>query len=458
MILTKKIKFATAIFSTGILSFAGVVIETAMNITFPKLMKLFAVSLDQIQWITTSYLLVLSAMMPLSAFLKKRFPAKKLFVTAALLFLAGVLLDAGSLNLVSLICGRILQGIGTGISLPLMFNLILEQAPPEKMGLLIGLGNFVTATAPAIGPVYGGILVDTWGWRMIFILMIPLILAALFAGSWAIEQKTELHAEKFDLLGWLLAALAFSFSITAFSFLASNLPLFILFLLAAILVSFLIKHHYQQTSTPVLNWGVLKHKIFRLFLGCYFIGQFTVLGLSFLEPNLVQLFFKKTSFQAGLTMAPGALVGAIATIFGGMLLDRLGAKEPLLFGIGVQSISLLLFVCFLPKLNVLTITLVYILFAFGQALSMPNLMTSGLQQLESKQQADGNALFNTFQQFAGAAGTAVVSANVSMDKTATKFSGFSFGLIFLLGGLIIDLLFLLRAFKLSTGNGNIKSK
>lgn len=456
--MAKKIKFATAIFSTGFLSFAGVVIETAMNITFPKLMKLFAVSLSQIQWVTTSYLLVLSAMMPLSAFLKKRFSAKKLFVTAALLFLAGVIIDAGSLNLDWLICGRILQGIGTGISLPLMFNLILEQAPPKKMGLLIGLGNFVTATAPAIGPVYGGVLVDTWGWRMIFILMIPVILAALFAGSWAIEQNTKLYPKKFDLLGWLLAALAFSFLITAFSFLASNLKIFSAFLITAILVSLLIGRHYQKSSVPVLNWSVLNHRLFRLFLSCYFIGQFTVLGLSFLEPNLVQLFFKKTSFQAGLTMAPGALVGAIATICGGILFDRLGANKPLLFGIGLQNISLLLFVYFLPKLNILTVTLVYILFAFGQALSMPNLMTSGLQQLEFKQQSDGNALFNTFQQFAGAAGTAVVAAIVSTDKTATKFTGFSFGLFFLLCGLIVDLILLLRSIKLSMGSKNTRLK
>lgn len=453
----KSFKLPIAIFSTGILSFGGVVIETAMNVTFPKLMNLFSVSFAQVQWITTSYLLVLTIMMPLSAFLNKNFQARKLFVIAALSFLAGVSLDAMAPSLMWLLVGRLLQGVGTGISLPLMFNIVLAEAPAQKLGMLMGLGNFVTATAPAIGPIYGGVLVETIGWRWIFILMIPLILIALAVGSQAVRTERPSSSTKFDFVGWSLAGMIFTFLIIGFSFLSSNVFMFVFSLILALGSMGLTAFHYHHTAVPVLNWKILKSRTFALHLSSYFIGQFTVLGLSFLIPNMVQVFFKQTSFQAGLTMAPGALLGALATIFGGVLLDHLGAKKPILLGVVLQTLAVAIFVIFLKQLNVSLITLLFILFAFGQALSMPNIMTNGLRYLPVKDQADGNALFNTFQQFAGANGTAIISAIVATDDSTRKFLGFHYGLGFCGGLLLIDLFILLRVFKKSAQKAKINN-
>ncbi|MBR1694104.1 MAG: MFS transporter, partial [Selenomonas sp.] len=77
-----------SVLAAGLLSFTGVVIETAMNVTFPTLMKEFSVSISTVQWITTGYLLMLSIVIPASAFLKKRFSAKSIFITANLIFSA----------------------------------------------------------------------------------------------------------------------------------------------------------------------------------------------------------------------------------------------------------------------------------------------------------------------------------------------------------------------------------
>ena len=119
-------KLIFSIIAAGILSFTGVVIETAMNVTFPSLMKEFSVSTSLVQWITTGYLLVLAVVIPLSGYLKERFPMKKLFLTAAGLFILGTLLGAWSPDFLLLLLGRLLQGAGTGIALPLMFNIIME--------------------------------------------------------------------------------------------------------------------------------------------------------------------------------------------------------------------------------------------------------------------------------------------------------------------------------------------
>lgn len=439
-------KLLLAIFSTGILSFCGVVVETAMNVTFPQLMKLFNITLSQAQWVTTSYLLVLAAMMPLSAFFKRNFNQKILFIIAALFFLAGVLIDAFAQNLALLILGRLFQGVGTGISLPLMFNIILEQAPKNKLGLLMGLGNFITATAPAIGPVYGGILIDSYSWRMIFILLIPLIIIALISGIFSIPSTAQIAKSNFDFIGWSLTACMFVSLIVTFSFIGKSLVFTFIFLLIGIMSCYFMKKHYLNTPHPVINWKILKDTRFTLHLSSYFIGQFVVLGLSFLVPNLMQLHFHLSSFQAGIAMSPGALLGAIATPFGGALLDHLGAKKPIIYGITLQTIAVLSFILLFQYLSIFVVTIIFIISALGQSLSMSAIMTSALSKINVLDQSDGNALFNTFQQFAGAAGTAIISATVSLSLISSSTIRFYSAFIICLMILVLDLFFVRKIF------------
>lgn len=160
-------KLILSILAAGIMSFSGVVVETAMNVTFPTLMAEFQVGTATVQWITTGYLLVLAMIIPASSWLKRRFPAKKLFLTAISLFLAGTVLAAAAPAFFWLLLGRLIQGVGTGIALPMMFNIVLEQVPYPKMGFMMGIASLITAVAPAVGPSLGGMIVSRYGWRMI---------------------------------------------------------------------------------------------------------------------------------------------------------------------------------------------------------------------------------------------------------------------------------------------------
>lgn len=191
-------KLIFSIIAAGILSFTGVVIETAMNVTFPSLMKEFSVSTSLVQWITTGYLLVLAVVIPLSGYLKERFPMKKLFLTAAGLFLLGTLLGAWSPDFLLLLLGRLLQGAGTGIALPLMFNIIMEQAPLDRLGVMVGAGMLVCALAPAVGPSIGGYIVSLFGWRMIFWAVLPLLLVSFVLGGLSVRQSSDIRIRPFD--------------------------------------------------------------------------------------------------------------------------------------------------------------------------------------------------------------------------------------------------------------------
>lgn len=433
-------KLVLAILATGIFSFAGVLIETAMNVTFPRLMELFDAPLSQLQWLTTAYLLMLAVMMPLSAYLKRRFLLKQLFTTAALFFIGGLVVDVIAPTLPILIIGRVLQGVGTGISLPMMFNIILEQAPRKKIGLLMGIGNFITAIAPAIGPTYGGILVDSLGWRAVFYLIIPILVLAYILGMYTIEQKTAPSKPKFDGLGWIYISIVLIGMImifTEFQHLGSQIVMYIALVIVGSILALV---HYKKQAQPILQLRLFKRLDFNLHLGQYFIGQFAVLSFSFLIPNMVQIVLHESSFVSGVTMFPGAFVGALLAPVGGILYDRFGAKKPIATGLILQMIGGGLFVFLLSQSTSFGLAEIYIFFTFGMSISMPNIMTNGLQQLSLKDQADGNALFNTLQQFAGAVGTSIVAAIVASDTSKNQFTGFHSAFFFIFVVLIIDVL------------------
>lgn len=114
---------------------------------------------------TSIYLLILDIIVPTSAILKSNFKTKHLFVFANLFFIAGILIDGFATAFTWLIIGRAIQGIGTGIALPLMFNIIMEQVPTSKVGVMMGFGNLITGVAPAIGPTFGGLIIASIGWH-----------------------------------------------------------------------------------------------------------------------------------------------------------------------------------------------------------------------------------------------------------------------------------------------------
>lgn len=371
-------KVYAAILATGLMSFSGVLVETAMNVAFPTLMKQFGLATNTVQWITSIYLLVISVIVPLSAVLKRSFKTKQLFVTANLLFFAGLLLDALAPNFAILLLGRAIQGLGTGIALPLMFNIILEQVPADKIGLMMGFGNLITGVSPALGPTFGGFVINNLGWRYVFFLM-PLIILSLFLGLYGIQQKSKIVKIKPDFLSIVFIAVLFAGVIYGFSNLSS---------------------------------GKLLTNLFPIFIGLCSLGN------AFLLPNYVQLLNQSTATIAGLVTMPAGIVGAMMSVVGGRLYDDKGARFPIIIitGASLMAAELIAFVCLFQQMSDLVISLVYIIYMTGMEMSIGAIMTNALASFKPEFSAQGNALLNTIQQFAGAIGTSLTSAIVALSQ------------------------------------------
>ena len=138
---TEKIssKVVAAIVATGLMSFCEVIVETAMNVTFPILMREFSITTNQVQWMTSIYLLLVAIIVPLSAILKSSYRTKTLFTVASLFFMGGIIIDALAPSFWLFLVGRAIHGIGTGIALPLMFNIIMEQVSTSRIGFMMGI-------------------------------------------------------------------------------------------------------------------------------------------------------------------------------------------------------------------------------------------------------------------------------------------------------------------------------
>jgi DHA2 family lincomycin resistance protein-like MFS transporter len=414
-------KVFAAIIATGIMSFSGVIVETSMNIAFPTLMREFGVSTNTVQWITSIYLLAISIIVPISAALKSSFKTKSLFRTANLLFIAGLLIDALAPAFPIILLGRIVQGIGTGIALPLMFNIIMEQVPHSKLGTMMGVGNLITGIAPALGPTFGGIVVNSLGWRWIFYFLLPLLLISFFLGNWGIEQKSKIKKVKIDKFSLLLIAIFFCSMIFGFSNLSTGRwpLLFSVLALALLSLSVLIwrSNHLEQ---PILNLKLFFNAAFAADVLAFFLIQLLSLGNAFLLPNYVQLVNGNSALVAGLLVLPAGFAGAIMGPIGGRLLDKEGARRPILIGVTLMLAETTIFAIFARHLSNGMIATVYILYMAGMGMILGNVMTMALTQIDKSQIPQGNAILNTVQQFSGAVGTAITSAIVAASQMGSK--------------------------------------
>lgn len=313
---TEKIptKVVAEIVATGLMSFCGVIVETAMNVTFPILMREFSITTNQAQWMTSIYLLLVAIVVPLSAILKNSYRTKMLFTVANLLFISGIIIDALAPLFGVLLVGRAIQGIGTGIALPLMFNIIMEQVPTSRIGFMMESGNLITGVAPAIGPTFGGIVASKLNWRWVFYSLIPLLIISFVLGEWGITQKSPIKKQQIDLFSMLMIVFMFCGFVTEFSNLGSQA--FMTFsvggaLLIGILGMGLFARRSLTLKEPILQLRLFRNKKFSGHILGFFLTQLISLGFAFLLPNYIQLVNGNSAMTAGLIVLPAGFVGAI---------------------------------------------------------------------------------------------------------------------------------------------------
>lgn len=410
--MTKQWRVIPAVIATAILTFCGVIIETSMNVTFPALMLEFNTSMDNIQWVTTAAILAVSMVVPISAYLVRNFSIRQLFIAANLLFLIGVSTAYLSFDLASLLVGRVIQGVAIGISIPLMYHIILTHVPLTQRGSVVGIGSMTTSLAPAIGPSFGGYMSNAFGWKAIFLSIISMVLISFIIGlvsipkEAAVSQRQPFYIKTYVPLAVGLISLLFGIEQLSWLWLLFSAISLILF-------------YRVNRSKTLLNLEVFKERKYNFLVVSVLSVQTMFLGLSFLLPNYLQMALEQNATQAGFFMFPGSLIVALTAPLAGIVFDRRGPFIPIFSGMSIIVLVMVVTSVFFEHLTVTQLLMGNIAVMIGAAFTIGNLVTLTLSQLRPDLQADGNSILNTCQQFTGAAATTVVAKIFSMTLTQT---------------------------------------
>src|SRR5919197_1627161 len=163
---------------------------TIVNVAIPTLGRDFHTSVSTIQWVMTAYLLAFAAVIPLTGWASERFGAKRVWIAALLLFMAGSALAGGAWSIETLIAFRVLQGLGGGLLMPVGQTILAQAAGPRRIGRVMSVVGVPMLLGPVFGPVIGGAIVGAVSWRWIFFVNLPVGVAAVLL-AWRLLPEAE---------------------------------------------------------------------------------------------------------------------------------------------------------------------------------------------------------------------------------------------------------------------------
>ena len=407
------------VISLAILTFMGIFSETSLAIVSPHLMEEFHVSAVAVQWLTSGFLLLLAVAIPLSPFLVKTISTKLLFKFAVIIFITGTIMGAFASNFTMLLLGRLIMAVGTGCSLPLLTNIVLEETTPYQRGTLLGIVGLVVSFAPVSGPVLGGLIAEYLGWRWVFLFMLPILVVSFIMGSTSIRDIRKGEVYHLDVKSFLISSAGLVSFIMGLSYLSTKYGILLICISFVFLGIFILLQ--LKVKYPLMNIKILKYKMFTLGLITVCMPMASVLALSFLIPILAQMGLGKNALQASFIMLPGTLFSGMLAPVMGVKYSKFGVRRLLIPGFIIMCLSM--FYLVFTETTYISSIIGYICFMTGAAFCQVPAQTNALNALPQQYNADGTAILSTLQQTAGAAGTALASVLLSYGAKKAYNSG-----------------------------------
>lgn len=427
-------------------TFFGILCSTLMNTALPQLMTVFHVSEAQVQWVTNGYMLVNALMIPVSAFLIRRFAFRHLFIIATSIFLLGTLLGAIGTQFIIIIVARMVQAIGAGMMMPLVNVLAIRYAQPAKKGAIMGIIGLAFNFSPIIGPTISGVILDYLSWRYLFIVIIPFIIMTLIAAILILPNLAHNERPTFDLRGFILISLGLwsllmgLSSVSSASFFSWNVAGLIA--LGLILVAGFYRFQRHQTQ-PLINLHVFEHRQFVVATTINTLITATMYGNAILLPLLIQTIQHRSALVSGLVILPGAILTGTLSRLSGRLYDRLDVRLLVFVGLAIDCTGTLLQALIGTNSTPIVLAIFQTVRQLGLVTMLIPLQTHALGLLPYSMVPDGVATFNTIRQVAASFGTALivaVVANVNQHWSQAGYLGIEAGFIVCLSLLVISFL------------------
>lgn len=385
-------------------------LATALTTALPSMMEDFHVGAATGQWLTSGYSLAMGIMMPLTAFLINRFPTRRLYLTAIIGFIIGLLLSVAAPNFAVLMCGRVLQACGNGMLTSMAQVIILTIYPAEQRGTAMGWYGLSVGAAPVIAPTLAGLLVDAYGWRMIFYAAIAIMVVSLAFALYSFDDVLDTAKKKFDILSFVISAFAFG-GITLGIGNLGNYPfasaqvLPVLAVGAAAAVLFVWRQ--LRLQEPFLELRILSNREYTLSVIGSMLLYLVMMGSSIIMPLYVQTILGRSATVSGLVTLPGSLAMAVVSPFAGKIYDKVGMKILFVTGAACMLISNIGMALVTMGTPIWLSAVYHVIRCVSIGCLMMPLITWGTSGIETQSTAHATALLTSLRTIAGAIGMAV---------------------------------------------------
>ncbi|EMB7755127.1 TPA: MFS transporter [Serratia marcescens] len=383
------------------------------NVAYPAIGQAMRASVSQLAWVSNGYILGLTLVIPLSAWLAQRIGGRRVFLLSLALFMLATLGAGNADSIGALIGWRTLQGMGGGLLIPIGQTLTYQlYRSHERAGLSAAI-MLVGLLAPALSPALGGWLVDRLDWRWVFFANLPL------AALWLRAETSTAMRKPLDGKGLLSACAGLTLLLLGLTRLseaghqASGAAL----LAAGLLVLAYYLRHSLRTPQPLLNLRLVGDPLLRNAMAVYLCIPGLFIGVSLVAMLYLQNQLGMAAAQVGGLMLPWALASFLAITLTGKTFNRLGPRPLLIAGCLLQGAGMLTLAQIDQAGQHALQIAAFALMGFGGSLCSSTAQSSAFLQIPDAQLADASALWNINRQISFCLGVALLSLLLNLLLT-----------------------------------------
>ena len=403
-------------------TFMEVLDTTVVNVSLPHIAGNLSATIDESTWALTSYLVANAIVLPLTGWIANFFGRKRLLMTSVAGFTMASFLCGLAPNLPLLILFRVIQGFTGGALQPISQAVLLEAFKPEDRGRAMGFWGLGIVVAPILGPVLGGWLTDSYSWRWVFYINIPVGIASLALIRLYVFDPPYITRRSDRIDYWGIGLLAVGVGALQLvldkgqedDWLESSFIVALIAVAAVMLVAFIVRE--LKTAHPVVDLRVLKVRTYAVGVTLMTVMGFVLYGSLVLLPLLLQTLLGYPSLQAGIAMAPRGMGSFIAMPLVGMIMAKVDARKILAVGLVTASFTLFWLGSLNMELGYWDIFWPQFIQGFSLGLLFVPLTTITMDPIPRENMGNATSIFNLMRNIGGSMGIAAATTMLTRHR------------------------------------------
>ncbi len=403
---------------------ASIMSSTIINVAVPDMSRYFGLGQDRMQWVSSGFMVAMTVSMLTTPWMLARFGYRKTYAWAMLLLLAGGIAGGVSRNFDLVLLARVAEGLASGVVQPIPAIIILHAFGSSEQGRASGFFGMGVVLAPAIGPSVGGLLVDWFGWRSTFFMVVPFCLASLYMGrrfipafTTASDQTDPAVKPTLDWRGLGLATIVTLCLLNALVSLHSNGLAHVVLMLGTAALALLVFVKWQRRlshihrgphqQAPLMNLALFNHRQFAMGSLVSFIYGTALFGSTYLLPVYLQMALGISASHVGTIMLPAGIALAVTIPLVGRLADKRPTHVLVSIGLLLLALGFALMVTVGLGSPLGLIVVWVIVGRIGLGFILPSLNLGSMRGLSKHLIPQGSSVINFVRMVGGAVGVSV---------------------------------------------------